>query len=74
MPPAMRCLHARLTRDAFFWLAAGAESAEDQARFAATFEDVYSADALQVPWYITSGYMDWEGNVTGAPRFCPTGS
>ena len=48
--------------------AASASSPQSQARFAATFEDVYSASSLQVPWYITSGFHDWEGNVTGAPR------
>jgi hypothetical protein len=46
--------------------AASAQSIQSETRFAATFENVYSAESLQVPWYITSGFHDWEGNVTGA--------
>jgi hypothetical protein len=33
---------------------------------AATFQNVYTADGLQVPWFVTSGTPDWAGNVTGA--------
>jgi hypothetical protein len=46
--------------------AASAEAPQSQTRFAATFENVYSDFSLQVPWYITSGFQDWEGNITGA--------
>jgi hypothetical protein len=35
---------------------------------AATFENVYTNDGLQVPWYITGGPPDWAGNLTGARR------
>ena len=35
---------------------------------AATFQNVYTADGLQVPWFVTGGPPDWEGNITGA---CP---
>ncbi|XP_041476033.1 tartrate-resistant acid phosphatase type 5-like [Lytechinus variegatus] len=33
-------------------------------RFRQTFEDVYAAESLQVPWYIVPGNHDWEGNIT----------
>jgi hypothetical protein len=47
-------------------VAAGVQSQNTQTRFEATFEQAYSASSLLVPWYITAGYTDWEGNVTGA--------
>lgn len=40
----------------------------DEQRMAATFQNVYTADGLQVPWFVTGGPPDWEGNITGA---CP---
>lgn len=46
--------------------AAGEQSPVTQARFAATFSDVYSAPSLDVPFYITGGEPDWLGNLTGA--------
>ncbi|XP_030852636.1 tartrate-resistant acid phosphatase type 5 [Strongylocentrotus purpuratus] len=33
-------------------------------RFRQTFEDVYTAESLQVPWYIVPGNHDWDGNIT----------
>ena len=34
-------------------------------RIALTWTDVYSAGpALAVPWYVTGGWRDWEGNIT----------
>eukprot|EP00992_Anisonema_acinus_P014371 TRINITY_DN9242_c0_g1_i1.p1 TRINITY_DN9242_c0_g1~~TRINITY_DN9242_c0_g1_i1.p1 ORF type:complete len:350 (+),score=100.54 TRINITY_DN9242_c0_g1_i1:57-1052(+) len=33
-------------------------------RFKKTFEDVYTAESLQTPWYITAGNHDHKGNVT----------
>jgi hypothetical protein len=32
----------------------------------ATFQDVYTAPGLQVPWYVVAGNHDWVGNITGA--------
>ena len=40
----------------------GVESLEDT-HWIRSFEDVYVADALQVPWYITLGNHDYKGNV-----------
>ena len=38
-------------------------------RFRDTFESVYSADALQHPWYIAVGNHDWRGNVTAQMEY-----
>ncbi len=35
-----------------------------QSRVAATWGDVYTGAALQVPWYVVGGYADWAGNAT----------
>jgi hypothetical protein len=32
----------------------------------ATFNSVFSPDSLQIPWYITGGTPDWQGNISGA--------
>lgn len=32
----------------------------------ATFNNVFAPDSLQVPWYITGGTPDWQGNISGA--------
>jgi hypothetical protein len=33
---------------------------------AATFQEVYTAPGLQVPWYFVAGNHDWVGDVQGA--------
>ncbi|PIK38282.1 putative tartrate-resistant acid phosphatase type 5-like [Apostichopus japonicus] len=42
----------------------GVKDADDK-RFQETFENVFTADSLQVPWYVLAGNHDWYGNVTG---------
>jgi len=44
--------------------------AQAEARFAATFEDVYTGPGLSgIDWYVTSGWTDWNGNVTQEVAF-----
>lgn len=45
-------------------LPAGLEAEETMDRVTNTFQEVYSAHSLQVPWYITGSINDWEGNLT----------
>jgi len=41
----------------------GVKNVEDQ-RFQTTFEEIYNGQALEVPWYVTSGNHDHYGNVS----------
>ncbi|KAJ1350559.1 hypothetical protein KIN20_006371 [Parelaphostrongylus tenuis] len=41
----------------------GVSNEYDQ-RFESSFEDIYSTDALQVPWYMIAGNHDYFGNVS----------
>ena len=45
--------------------AAPLPAAETATRVRATFQDVYTAPGLQVPWYVVAGNHDWVGNITG---------
>ena len=45
----------------------GIDHPNDVIRMGATFNDVFAPDSLQVPWYITGGTPDWQGNISGAP-------
>jgi hypothetical protein len=56
----LACLADALPRRAV----GSAASPQTTARVAATFGNVYTGAALQVPWYVTGGYMDWRGNAT----------
>ena len=38
---------------------------ENSKRFAATWDNVYTAQSLQKPWYLIAGNHDHKGNVTG---------
>jgi hypothetical protein len=49
-------------------LAAPLPAVETATRVRATFQDVYTAPGLQVPWYVVAGNHDWVGNITGATR------
>lgn len=42
----------------------GIESDANDARFQQTFEDVYTEDSLDVPWFVVGGNHDWAGNVS----------
>ena len=44
----------------------GLDNPTDVIRMGATFNDVFAPDSLQVPWYITGGTPDWQGNISGA--------
>jgi hypothetical protein len=44
----------------------GIDNPNDVIRMGATFNDVFAPDSLQVPWYITGGTPDWQGNISGA--------
>ena len=48
----------------------GVDNPNDVIRMGATFNDVFAPDSLQVPWYITGGTPDWQGNISGAPASC----
>ncbi len=41
-----------------------ASSPVTQARFAATFSDVYGGALKSIPWYAVGSYQDWQGNIT----------
>ena len=47
------------------------DNPNDVIRMGATFNDVFAPDSLQVPWYITGGTPDWQGNISGAPPSPP---
>jgi hypothetical protein len=40
----------------------------DVIRMDATFNGVFSPDSLQIPWYLTGGAPDWQGNISGTRR------
>eukprot|EP00600_Ochromonadales_sp_CCMP1393_P003243 CAMPEP_0174991380 /NCGR_PEP_ID=MMETSP0004_2-20121128/21859_1 /TAXON_ID=420556 /ORGANISM="Ochromonas sp., Strain CCMP1393" /LENGTH=322 /DNA_ID=CAMNT_0016245121 /DNA_START=81 /DNA_END=1049 /DNA_ORIENTATION=- len=42
----------------------GIDTDETDDRFKQTWDSVYTANSLQVPWYVTSGNHDYKGNVT----------
>jgi len=42
----------------------GIDGTEYVARFQQTFEDVYTANSLQTPWYVIAGNHDYAGNVS----------
>ena len=44
----------------------GLGNPNDEMRMGATFNTVFSPSSLQVPWYITGGTPDWQGNLSGA--------
>lgn len=35
-------------------------------RMGATFNDVFTPESIQIPWYMAAGAPDWAGNVSGA--------
>ncbi|KAJ9458764.1 Purple acid phosphatase 7 [Diplonema papillatum] len=47
-----------------FYYAGINSSAERSPRFDSTFESVFTAPSLQVPWYVLAGNHDHKGNVT----------
>jgi len=50
--------------DNFYSSGIPTKSSSSDPRFQTTFENVYTGDALQTPWYVVAGNHDHEGNVT----------
>lgn len=47
----------------------GSRAGADDPRFNQTFEAVFTAAALQVPWFLCLGNHDWNGNTSAQVEY-----